>query len=48
MFLHAWKMHFPHPINAETLALEAPLPEILSRFMQIISQREQQDYGEKI
>ena len=48
MFLHAWKMHFPHPISGETLALEAPLPEILLRFMQQISQREPQDYGEKI
>jgi 23S rRNA pseudouridine955/2504/2580 synthase len=48
MFLHAWKMNFPHPISGETLALEAPLPEILLRFMQQISQREQQDYGEKI
>ena len=48
MFLHAWKMNFPHPISGEALALEAPLPDILLRFMQQISQREQQDYGEKI
>lgn len=48
MFLHAWKMSFPHPITKQNLLLEAPLPEALSRFRRQISVREQQDYGEKI
>jgi 23S rRNA pseudouridine955/2504/2580 synthase len=48
MFLHAWRMGFAHPISAEALALEAPLPEVLQRFLQQISAKEKQDYGEKI
>jgi 23S rRNA pseudouridine955/2504/2580 synthase len=48
MFLHAWRMGFAHPISAEALALEAPLPEALQRFLQQISAKEKQDYGEKI
>jgi hypothetical protein len=41
-------MSFAHPISAEALALEAPLPEALQRFLQQISAKEKQDYGEKI
>lgn len=48
MFLHAWKMTLPHPVGGESLALEAPLPEALQRFLQQVSAREKQDYGEKI
>jgi 23S rRNA pseudouridine955/2504/2580 synthase len=48
MFLHAWKMSMPHPISGEPLALEAPLPDALQRFLQQISAKEKQDYGEKI
>ena len=48
MFLHAWRMSFAHPISAEALVLEARLPEALQRFLQQISAREKQDYGEKI
>ncbi|MBI4742313.1 MAG: RluA family pseudouridine synthase [Betaproteobacteria bacterium] len=48
MFLHAWKMCLPHPINGQTLALEAPLPESLLHFVRHISAKEKQDYGEKI
>jgi len=48
MFLHAWKMRLPHPISGETLALEAPLPIALHGFLQQISAKEEQDYGEKI
>ena len=30
MFLHAWKMDFPHPLKDERVALEAPLPDALA------------------
>jgi len=29
MFLHAWKLAFPHPTNGKLLAIESPLPEDL-------------------
>lgn len=48
MFLHAWKMNFPHPVSNERLGLEAPLPESLNLFLQRLSQRERQEYGEEI
>jgi 23S rRNA pseudouridine955/2504/2580 synthase len=48
MFLHAWKMRFPHPINSDALSFEAPVPGTLQRFLQQISAKEKQDYGEKI
>lgn len=48
MFLHAWKMRFPHPVNGQTLALEAPLPDSLRQFLRQISAKEEQDYGEKV
>ena len=48
MFLHAWKMRMPHPITGDELALEAPLPEALQRFLQQTAAKEKQDYGEKI
>ena len=48
MFLHAWKMKFPHPLSGEELALEAPLPEALEVFVKRISAEETQDYGQTI
>ena len=48
MFLHAWRMSLPHPISGEALALEAPLPEALQRFLQQTAAKEIQDYGKKI
>ncbi len=33
MYLHAWKLAFVHPATGEHLALEAPLPEELARFL---------------
>lgn len=33
MFLHAWKMRFPHPVSGEMLALEAVMPGELSGFL---------------
>lgn len=33
MFLHAWRMRFPHPLTAAPLSLEAPLPDDLRRFL---------------
>jgi 23S rRNA pseudouridine955/2504/2580 synthase len=48
MFLHAWKMRLPHPLLGTELLLEAALPAALSGFLQGISAKETQDYGEKI
>ena len=48
MFLHAWKMSFPHPISGKALALEAPLPDTLALFIQQLSTRQKQDYGQKV
>lgn len=46
MFLHAWKIIFPHPLSGEPLALQAPLPEQLQHFIRQISAKEKQDYGQ--
>lgn len=48
MFLHAWKMSFPHPISGKPLVLEAPLPDTLALFIQQLSIRQKQDYGQKV
>jgi 23S rRNA pseudouridine955/2504/2580 synthase len=48
MFLHAWKMSFPHPLNDERMALEAPLPEALEGFLTHLRNTEKKDYGEAI
>ena len=48
MFLHAWKMSFPHPISGKPLVLEAPLPDTLALFIQQLSTRQRQDYGQKV
>lgn len=46
MFLHAWKMCFTHPLKDEGLELEAPVPESLKSFVDLLAQRESQDYGQ--
>ncbi|MEZ7910671.1 MAG: RluA family pseudouridine synthase [Propionivibrio sp.] len=46
MFLHAWKMRFTHPLKDEGLELEAPVPESLKSFVDLLAQRESQDYGQ--
>lgn len=33
MFLHAWRLAFPHPVTGTFLQLEAPLPQELSMFL---------------
>ena len=48
MFLHAWKIQFPHPLSGVNMALEAPLPEVLTAFLHKLSTKEIQDYGQKI
>ena len=48
MFLHAWKMRLPHPLHGTELRLEAALRAALNGFLQGISAKETQDYGEKI
>lgn len=48
MFLHAWKMSFPHPLKDERLELEAPLPEALAGFVDYLEKTENREYGEKI
>jgi 23S rRNA pseudouridine955/2504/2580 synthase len=48
MFLHAWKIRFPHPINGDDVKLEAPLPEALQTFIHRVSTKELQEYGQKI
>lgn len=48
MFLHAWKMEFPHPLKEERLQLEAPLPEALEGFLAHLRATEERDYGETI
>lgn len=32
MFLHAWKIRFPHPTTGEPISIETPLPAELDRF----------------
>ena len=46
MFLHAWKMRFTHPLKDKGLELEAPVPESLKSFVDLLAQRESQDYGQ--
>ena len=48
MFLHAWKISFPHPANGTVLTCEAPLPDGLHDFLEGLARREKQDYGQKI
>lgn len=46
MFLHAWKISLPHPVDGRPLAVEAPLPEALTRFLDLLSTRETLSYGQ--
>jgi 23S rRNA pseudouridine955/2504/2580 synthase len=46
MFLHAWKMRLSHPVNGETLALQASLPDALAEFLKKLSDKETQDHGQ--
>ena len=48
MFLHAWKMHFAHPLSGEPLSFESPMPKALRDFVTSIGMHESQDYGQKI
>ena len=48
MFLHAWKIRFPHPASGEPLALVAPLPPALAAFLERLAKEEKQDYGQTI
>ena len=48
MFLHAWKIRFPHPISGDDVKLEAPLPEALQTFIHRVSAKELQEYGQKV
>ncbi|MDR1709912.1 MAG: RluA family pseudouridine synthase [Candidatus Accumulibacter sp.] len=47
MFLHAWKMRFPHPASGQTLTLEAPLPAALRGFLDKLPEKETEtrDHG---
>ena len=33
MFLHAWRVRFPHPVSGQSLTIEAPLPVELDQFL---------------
>jgi len=46
MFLHAWKMTFPHPGSGDEQSLHAPLPEALRNYLKHLSAEAQQDWGE--
>ena len=48
MFLHAWKISFPHPASGEAMKLEAPLPEALAGFLKKIAKQQTQEYGDPI
>jgi 23S rRNA pseudouridine955/2504/2580 synthase len=38
MFLHAQRVEFSHPVTGATTAVEAPLPEVLTRFLESLVQ----------
>jgi len=43
MFLHAWRLTLPHPVEARELALESPLPRDLSAFLAQLEDVEHRD-----
>jgi len=43
MFLHAWRLTLPHPVEARQLALESPLPRELSDFLAQLEDAERRD-----
>ncbi|WP_301101560.1 RluA family pseudouridine synthase [Propionivibrio sp.] len=47
MFLHAWKIQFPHPVSGKIMVLESPLPDVLDAFIHQLSARQKQDYVQK-
>jgi 23S rRNA pseudouridine955/2504/2580 synthase len=48
MFLHAWKMSFPHPLQDERIELEAPLPGALAGFVAQLRADGKKEHGETI
>jgi 23S rRNA pseudouridine955/2504/2580 synthase len=46
MFLHAAKLSMTHPVEGSRLALEAPLPAELLKFLRTLDSNEKRDYGE--
>ena len=48
MFLHAFRLRFPHPLSGQEMLLEAPLPTVLSDFVGTLSDIETQDYGQEL
>lgn len=46
MFLHAAKLGLPHPLTAERIELEAPLPPELLAFLRQLDQHEKKDHGQ--
>jgi 23S rRNA pseudouridine955/2504/2580 synthase len=48
MFLHAWKMKLSHPLSGDEMALQAPLPEPLHRFLKTLSSKETLEYGQTL
>lgn len=48
MFLHAWRMRFPHPASGEMLSLEAPLAAELRRFVETLESRGELPRGKKV
>lgn len=48
MFLHAWTMRLPNPLDGRDLVVEAPLPVALRRFLDSLSAKEKQDHGQSI
>lgn len=40
MFLHAWKMSFPHPESGERMELQSPLPGALDAFLEKLPEKE--------
>ncbi len=47
MFLHAWKMDFPHPLKDERVRLEAPVPGQLKTFLTHLDATEEKGYGKE-
>jgi len=43
MFLHAWRLSLPHPLEARELSLESPLPSDLAAFVARLGRGESRD-----
>lgn len=46
MFLHAWKMTFPHPGSGDEVSLHAPLPVALRNYLGQLSAETKLDWGD--